>query len=168
MNLDRKFETLMSMLGDDLEIAKKNSIFETPDGYWVFDDYRVIKKSDGIEVHPGKRSTVLKFTSLRYAISWCVADKYRQFALADEILLYDTRRNGLQNDIAASTQMLSKIKNFVTKDVIEAKRSDKRAKLLAVNERLDKCANVAKYWQIRGFNNEIARTRRPASNRKNS
>jgi hypothetical protein len=34
-----------------------------------------------------------------------------------------------------------------------------------VDERLTKCVNVAKYWQLRGFNNETARAGRSASHR---
>lgn len=166
MNTDRNFEILTAMLAEDMEQARKNSIFETEDGYLVFDEYSVSKNKQAVTVRPRNKNPI-EFTALRYAVSWCVADKYRQYNLADEILQYDLQRKGLQNDIRTSTLLLSKIKSYDIKDVVEAKRSNKQAVLLSITDRLDKCVNVAKYWQIRGFNNEIARTRRTSPDRTN-
>jgi hypothetical protein len=41
----------------------------------------------------------------------------------------------------------------------------RREQLARVSDQLTKCVNLAKYWQIRGFNNETARTGRSASQR---
>jgi hypothetical protein len=54
----------------------------------------------------------------------------------------------------------------VIRDSVAAKISQKEQLLFFINSRLEKCVNVAKYWQLKGFNDEIARTKHSTPGKK--
>jgi hypothetical protein len=101
----------------------------------------------------------LCFSNKRTALSWCVADKYHQYALANTIQILDQKRQLLSADIDCRQRLATHTKNHSLVDTVAAKLSVKTAKLEAINTELEKCIKTAKYFQIRGFSNETARTR---------
>ena len=154
------------VLGSDIEMAQWNLIHPEGSGFRVFDRYVMTPGPDHTRLTWGLEHT-LEFSSTRSALSWCIADKYRQAATATEILQLDQRRRQLRDDIAMTRQLRERARDHSQREVLDAKISHKRQLLTDADNRLDKCVALAKYWQIRGFNDEIARTRRPAPNTTN-
>jgi hypothetical protein len=103
--------------------------------------------------------TVLTFANKKNAISWCVADKYCQYALANSIQLLDQKQQLLSADVAHGRRLITSARHSDLVETVEAKLSLKLARLQAIDTELDKCIKTAKYFQIRGFSNETARTR---------
>lgn len=159
--IEKKLESILS---DDIDSVKNNLIFATDEGYNVFDVYKLIKRGNEIEVIK-HRNVIGVFSSTRTAISWCIVDKYKQYRLSDEIQQLDLSRKRLRDDVETSSLHMPKFKNSPAREIAELKLDTKKSLLGAIEQRLDKCANLAKYWQLRGFNNEIERTRRTAQNR---
>ena len=163
-NINLIEKKLESILSDEIDSAKNNLIFTTNEGYSVFDIYKLIKQ--GTEIEISKHHNVIGvFSSTRTAISWCIVDKYKQYRLSDEIQQLDLSRKRLRDDVETSNLHMHKFKNSFAREIAELKLDTKKSLLGVIEQRLDKCANLAKYWQLRGFNNEIERTRRPAQNR---
>jgi hypothetical protein len=154
------------VLGRETDMAQMNLIHPEASGYRVFDRYRLQEHNNEIAVDRDGEPT-RQFTCTRSALSWCIADKYQQRATAQEIHDLDQRRRQLRDDIDMSRQLLERTQQHHNREVIEAKMQYKRQMLRDADARLDKCVALAKYWQIRGFNDEIARTRRPAPNSTN-
>jgi hypothetical protein len=101
----------------------------------------------------------LCFSNKKTALSWCVADKYHQYALANNIQILDQKRQILSADIDCRQRQIHNSKNYNFTETVAAKLSVKSTKLQAINTELEKCIKTAKYFQIRGFSNETARTR---------
>jgi hypothetical protein len=79
--------------------------------------------------------------------------------LANEIQHLDFTLLRLRNDIEVrSSQAQKSYGNFW--ETVSAKAAHKRSQSQQIENELTKCINSAKYWQLRGSNNETARTGR--------
>ena len=158
--LNQLVETEMSSL-------KGNLFLKTANGYQLFEKYNV-DLSGGEYSVTYNSVLVASFSSLKTAVSWCIADHYKQRSLAESIISLEQKRRVVANDVAVRKAILKKFKHSSRQETVELKLQTRRYKLQSLDEQLNKCVNMAKYWQLRGFNNEIARTRRTPSNKKYS
>jgi hypothetical protein len=157
-------QRLESMLSSDINDMKQNLMFKIDDRYHLFERYQLQKIKDGVMViGPGANTQV--FSGFRSAVSWCIADKFNKWDLCNEIYLLDQQKSRLEPDVEVTQQLLRKQRPGDIKEITGLKLDHKIMLLKEVKKRLDKCVNLAKYWQLRGFDNEIARTRRPTPNR---
>ncbi len=157
-------QRLEKLLAQDIEHLKDTAIFKDGKRFHAFDRYMIEPESDQYRVTKYSSDMGL-FASLRSATSWCIADKYNQIKLGMELKRLDQHKALLSNDITARETLNRKSQDPIRREIVDAKLSTKKIQLRAITEQLDKCVNLAKYWQIRGFNNETARTGRTASNR---
>jgi hypothetical protein len=109
-----------------------------------------------------------KFSNQRTAMSWCTADKFKKYNLAREIQQLDQRRQGLVNDLHCRMTLRDRSRDTEFKETVTTKLEPKIQRLRYVNTELEKCINQAKYLQIRGFNNETARTLGSRASKANS
>jgi hypothetical protein len=155
---------LEQIIRHDTALITGNFIVKEGNTYFAFERYQIIPKKHRVTV---KRygNDMGEFTSTRTAMGWCVADKYNQLNLADDIIRLDQQRSRLRDDLEVQERMLPKFRGADYREILRLKIDTKKQLLKDTEERLNKCVGVAKYWQIRGFNDEIERTRRSASNR---
>jgi|688.fasta_scaffold369783_2 hypothetical protein len=158
-------ERIKRILGDTAASAKDNSIINTDRGFLVFDKYRIID-SDGIVQVLCRENLISNFTSKKTALSWCILDKFNQVIKAQEILELDSKRQQIQADLSVKQKLYKHYSDPVIRDSVAAKISQKEQLLFFINSRLEKCVNVAKYWQLKGFNDEIARTKHSTPGKK--
>lgn len=130
----------------------------------MFDTYS-LQPYQGLWRVSKRGDPVADMTGLKSAVSWCVADKYRQHRLSTDIQDLDRQKLHLESDLQVREHMARKSRLGTSVDAVEAKIASRRWRLAQIDERLAKCVNVAKYWQLRGFNNETARAGRTASHR---
>lgn len=106
------------------------------------------------------------FSSTRSAVAWCIADKKRQYCLANEIQHLDTTLLRLQNDIdVRGSQARNSTGSFW--ETVTVKTAHRQAQRQLIQNQLTKCINRAKYWQLQGSLNETARTGRNTPNKTN-
>lgn len=98
------------------------------------------------------------FVSKRAALAWCSADNCQQYNLANLILILDRKKQALAADIYTRKSMGERGKHEVFYEIVNTKIQTKIDRYNSVSTELEKCVNQAKYIQIRGFNNETART----------
>lgn len=158
------FKKLEQIIRQDTELITGNFIVKEGNVYHAFERYQIIPQKGRVVV---KRygNDMGEFTTTRTAMGWCVADKYNQLNLADDIFKLDQQRGRIRDDLEVQERMLPRFRGADHREILRLKIDTKKRLLKDTEERLDKCVGVAKYWQIRGFNDEIERTRRPASNR---
>jgi len=106
-----------------------------------------------------------EFSSTKTAVSWCVADKYQNYNLAREIYNTDTRLTSVSNDVFVRAGVASRSKRADFRESIDIKLETKIIRRKELEKQLDKCINLAKYLQQRGFNNETARSSRNGTNK---
>ena len=164
MDRNTALSKLQSLFENDLEILERNAIFRDQDRYSVFGRYDIQVSPDRVQVSQDQQP-VADFSDLRTAMSWCIAKKYHQAELAQDLVKLDREHDRLQQDLDFTRELLSRIQDRDRRFVVSTKIDHHRARLHHIKDRLSKCISRAKYCQIRGFNDEIARTRRPAPHR---
>lgn len=157
----------MQLADQGLDLIKHNMIWQEQDRYHVFGKYEIDPCKNGYQVWCPRQEPRL-FSSAKTALAWCIADKYQRHDIAQEIHNLDHRREQEQRDIAVRLHMARQTRDADRRDIAMLKVEHRKQKLTYLQARLDKCVNLAKYWQIRGFQNETVRTGRTASTRKNS
>ena len=164
MKIDKEFER---QFRQEFPTMLANTIFKNEDGvYEVFDRYKIYPEKPGYRVEC-YATEVGKFSSTRSALSWCIADKYRDYNLARHILHTDTRLEAVNNDIYARVGAANRSKRVEFKENIDIKLEPKIIRKKQLEEQLSKYVNSAKYLQQRGFDNEIARSGRATKNQTN-
>ena len=158
-------ERIKRILGNSFEYAKDNSIFDTDRGFLVFDKYRIVDEEGVVKVWC-KENFVSDFTSKKIALTWCIFDKFNQIIKAQEIIALDSKRQLIQTDLSIKQKLYKRYTDPDIRDSVAAKISHRQQMLFSINSRLEKCVNVAKYWQLKGFNDEIARTKHSTPSKK--
>ncbi len=159
MQEDLLLQKLHRIVGPDMLSLQRHTITHDRGRYQVFGDWEIIHAGDQAQVyHNGD----LKFVArdVRTALSWCVAERHRRFELSRDIARWDQKVQRTQRDIDHTAMLLPRIHDQELRDNIQTKLLHKKQMLLEAKNRLSKCIGHAKYIQIRGFNDEIARTRR--------
>lgn len=124
----------------------------------LFGRYRVAGDDGDFRVHKD-RELVNTFTSVRVAVSWCIADRLGRWDLCQKIQDLDaTRQQHLMDIMQYQNRLDRKGQDPWRRDLMANRISESRQRLFEAHSRIRKLVNVAKYFQIRGFSDEIART----------
>jgi hypothetical protein len=99
-----------------------------------------------------------RFSNKKVAMSWCIADHQKQYNLSNLILVLDRKKQALAADIYCRKTVGERGRHENFYEIINMKIQPKIDLYNSVNAELENCVNRAKYLQIRGFNNETART----------
>ena len=152
---------------DEFPGLLSNSLWENSSGnYSVFGRYNIVKEKTGYRVHCSL-TDVGMFYSTRSALSWCIADKFKKYNLARDLIQLDNNLHHITADIATRAAIGDRVKNSDAYEIILAKLENKILKKKEIENRLVKCVNSAKYYQQQGFDNETARISRTVANKTN-
>jgi hypothetical protein len=102
--------------------------------------------------------TIHSFSSKKIAMSYCTADHKKNYNLSNMILVLDRKKQALAADIYCRKTLGDRGQTESFYEIINMKIQPKIDLYSSVVSELEKCVNQAKYMQIRGFNNETART----------
>ena len=160
MKRQQAIQRLEQIIEQDLCDLEKTIILADGKRYLVFGKYRIEPEGD-IWIVIKNTLKVGEFGEVRSAMSWCIADKYHQHGLRENISRLEKHRLMLKSDIKVRSGLK------INSEAVAMKIETRRYRLQQIDFQLDKCINQAKYWQIRGFNNETQRTGRTASHRTN-
>jgi hypothetical protein len=148
MKLTQDFDRMMRQEFPDL-VA--NLIFRDDNGvYQVFDRYKIVPEILGYRVYCSA-TDVGSFLSTKNALSWCIADKYKSYNTAREILILDNKLTSLTADISARATLADRSKNPLFRETIETKLESKIIRKKEVEAKLTNCVNWAKHIQARDF-----------------
>ena len=166
MERTRALNKLMSIVKQDLPDLEKNSIIPNDGGgYTAFGKFTLTPTKNNTYIVETYGNQCGEFSTVKSALSWCIAEKYKQHKLSDEIINLEISRFMLVDDIKVRSALASKFKNKELRLAVEPKINSRKDRLKLLDFRLDKCINLAKYMQIRGFSNETVRTGRTSSQR---
>jgi hypothetical protein len=142
----------------EIQDISPNTIWKNINGvYQVFGHYQIFPETDGFRVFC-HATEVGVFATTRTALSWCIADKYRAYNTARELLTLDNKLTNLKNDIAVRAAVGDRSRDANLRETILVKLENKIVQKKQLENELTKYVNWAKYYQQRGFNNETART----------
>ena len=153
-------QELASMFRKEFPSLSSNLIWQNDKNeYEVFDRYIIAAEKYGYRVYCSATDIGL-FSTTKTALSWCIADKYKHFNLARDILVLDNKLCSLISDISTRANIADRSNQPGFRETIETKLETKIIRKKQVEQELTKCVNYAKYCQQRGFNNETVRTGR--------
>lgn len=124
--------------------------------YRLFGAYVMRQTQQGYDLTCRERP-VGTFSSAKSAVAWCIADKNRQYKLAQEIQHLDFTLLRLRNDVEVRNSQARK-SSGVFWETVSIKTAQRKQQSQQIQNELSKCINLAKYWQLRGSNNETTRT----------
>jgi len=160
-----KDQELEAWVRSELRTIMPNFIWCNDAGeYELFGKYRIVPTRPGYTVYC-LANPVGEFSSTKTAVSWCVADKYRNYNLAREIYNTDTRLTAVGNDVFVRAGVANRSKRADFRESIDIKLESKIIRKKELEKQLDKCINLAKYLQQKGFDNETARSSRNGTNK---
>jgi hypothetical protein len=155
MTRDQKLEQwaereLARSIGDML-------ISDEQGGIIAFGKYYIQPDKTGCAVNTWDRH-IHNFSTKRTAMAWCTFDRHQQYNSANTLLVLDRKKQALAADIYCRKTLGERGSHESFYEIINMKIQPKIDQYNSVNNELEKCVNRAKYIQIRGFNNETART----------
>jgi hypothetical protein len=162
MKSDQDFER---MFRQEFKDITPNLIWQNKDGdYQVFGHYCIQPEKYGYRVICGITEVGI-FSNTRTALSWCIADKHKAYNTARELLLTDNKLAALTQDITVRAKIGDRSNNPALREIVLTKLESKIIQKKLLENQLTKCVNWAKYIQLRGFENETARTGRNQPNK---
>lgn len=136
--------------------VNSNVIIPANGGYQAFGRYHIIKQPGHFDVYRGATLAAQPSTA-KLALAWCIADKLGKFSLTQELTLFDQEIERRRDEISHFRHMISTTLDSGRRYVLEDRLWHSQARLKWLQEHLDKCVNLAKYWQQKGFKDETAR-----------
>lgn len=149
-----RIDKLVDLARREIPQIQDNLILRTRDGYSVFGIYHMRERQGRYQIFKGLDPQG-EFGSRKTALAWCIADKYQQLNLARRIQQLDQhdqyreaacklRRQCLKNGDDRQDWLITKIQYR------EQQKKHNRTEL-------QKCVNLAKYLQTRGFQDDTQR-----------
>jgi hypothetical protein len=162
MKIDQEFERAFR---HELRDIMPNVIIPTDTGtYEVFGKYQIVPQRPGYRVMC-HATEVGFFNTTRTALSWCIADKYRDYNLSRNILNLDNKLAFLINDIETRARLADNSQRPEFRESVGTKLETKIIQKKITENQLANCVNLAKYLQQRGFTNETQRIGRGQPNK---
>lgn len=162
---DQDFKEFKQIFRQEFQDTLNNVIWQVDKNvYEVFDRYQITNLRPGFQVSIHGHEVGV-FNSSKTAVSWCVADKFKQYVLARDILTLDQKLANITNDINVRAAIADRSGRWEFRDPVGIKLETKIIRKKLLENQLAKCVNSAKYLQQRGFNNETARTGRSQPNK---
>lgn len=152
----QRVEATLEKLTRDHLINNSNAIVRMDETVHAFGRYTIQKTDNGYDVYRGATLAAVVKTS-RVAISWCIADKYGKNTLARDLLNLDLEIDRKEAEITHYRHTLSRSNDSVKRMIVSDRLIQSTDRMKQAKELLDKCLNSAKYWQLKGFNDETAR-----------
>jgi hypothetical protein len=155
MNRDRALERWIS---SEIKNVRPLLIWRNDAGeYEVFGHYRIVQERQLYRVFKRKHDQGV-FSSTRLALSWCIADHNRQHELSRDLAALDHELQQVSSDLTVRVGIAERSRRSQFREDVFTKLQGRIIRRKELEHRLDKCVDLAKYWQQRGFRYETART----------
>jgi len=132
-----------------------NTILKNKDSIRAFGIY-TIRSTDGYYTVYRNRVLQTHLFAAKSALAWCVADKYLLKSLKQRIKNLDHDLGYRKNEIEIMKSAIASVSSD-RKYIIEDKLQTSIMRAQRARNQLNKCLNSAKYYQLKGFENETSR-----------
>lgn len=153
MNLpDRLFD----LASNEIRRLRSDIIVRSGQQYHAFGRYRIYTNKDLALVDNNDHQTA--FSSTKIAISYCIAERKQQSNLARRIQELDQHLLIIAQSLQDRRQQLQRCRSDKHRSVLASKVQYRVQQHQAVKKQLEDCVKLAKYFYLKGFNNETQRT----------
>lgn len=141
----------------DKEFVYNIFIYDTNDGYILFDRYKMQKFDDFVQVERFSDGKIIDFSSSKNATTWCILDRYNKIIESRRVLDLDRFITSLRVEMAQHKR-LQKVGTLETKEINRDKYLQDLDKQKRFQWEIDKYIKMAKICQNKGYQNELTRT----------
>lgn len=152
----QKAALALAKLAHDHLIDNPNAIIDTGNSINVFGIYTIVKHPEDFTVYKNRVEQVV-LNSAKHALSWCIFDKYRLLDYKTMLIDCDKQLGYKQMEIIHYVNCIKSSTDIFQKDVLFDRLYNSKSQAVAIKKQLNKCVNLAKYWQQKGFENETSR-----------
>ncbi len=142
----------------ELDLLKNELILPVEQGYFVFGQFSIQKENSGFSVIK-KDEFLGTFSSAKVALSYCIAERAHNHNLSIKIQQLDQHYLSATNSLNSRKLMANRCRNSALKEILHTKIQHRRQQQYYLENQLEDCVKMAKYFYLRGLNNETHRTR---------
>ena len=146
----------LAKLAQDHLVDNPNAVIDTGNSINVFGTYTIIKQQEEFAVYKNLVEQIV-LGSTKHALSWCIFDKYRLIESKKQIVEFDKQFNYRQMEILHFVNCIKNSRDSFQKNILFDRLYNSKSQALLLKKQLNKCINLAKYWQQKGFENETSR-----------
>jgi 3-methyladenine DNA glycosylase AlkC len=133
-----------------------NGILQSDNSIQAFGVYTIYKDSNCFKIYKNK-TLAAETSTAKCALAWCIADKYKVKRLCEDIQRLDLDFSRKQIEIQCYKNIIDSSVPAARKMAVEDKLQESLLRARRTRNQLDKCLNSAKYYQLKGFENETSR-----------
>lgn len=153
MTLEQK---LFNLAQRELNRMQADLIIKSTKGYQAFGMFDVQSQDNVFSVfregqHCGN------FSSAKVALSYCIAEKARQYNLGIRIQQLDQHVASARQSVTSRKHIMERLRDQPAKEILYTKIQHRRQQQHELENQLEDCVKQAKYLYLRGLNNETQR-----------
>ena len=152
----KKAADALARLAQKHLIDNPNAIIDAGNSISVFGEYTIVKHSEECVVYKNKVEQVV-LNNTKNALSWCIFDKYKIHNLKHSIMECDRQLGYRKMEILHYVNCIKNSADEFQKGILFDRLYNSRSQAVGIKKQLDKCVNLAKYCQQKGFENETSR-----------
>ena len=158
---DRLVTRAVNLLTDIIKenlLENSNAIRRNGDSISAFKYYRIVKtENHSYSIYKNDELTTIVGSS-RIALAWCIYDKHKKSIDAYQLIKLENELVRRQSEMMHYRHFINSVKITETQREITIDRlDDTKDRYRSLQKQIDKCINVAKYCQQKGFDNETIR-----------
>ena len=150
---DKVIYNLKNLRDDSCRFFSQVLFLKDGDSWKLPGNYQMRRGFCGIDILKDDEY-VDTFSNKKIATSWCILNANNKKDQSRLLRYHDNRKYFLENNIIINKKQLKSADNHEDRDIIQARISDDYQKLNVSKKQIDKMINLAKYFQIRGFEHE--------------
>lgn len=146
--------TKLSKLFTAVQVKQFEDIlfYRNDDGsYNVFDAYHISREKNYYVVHKWGVAVEHMFSTLKYALCWCISSRRNKISTMTAIIDYDRKLSSLDVEIKIQRSLL----NSVERDLYSVKLSENIMKRAIVQRRLQDIVQNCEHWQNTMFGRSV-------------
>ena len=158
---DQQVTKAVNLLTDIIKenlLENSNAILRNGDSISAFKYYRIVKTENySYNIYKNNELTTV-VGSTRIALAWCIYDKYKKSADAQQLLKLENAIIRRQSEMMHYRYFINSAKiTQIQREITIDRLDDAKYRYHTLQKQIDKCINVAKYCQQKGFDNETIR-----------
>ena len=155
--VNRAVNLLTDIIKENL-LENSNAIVRNGDSISAFKYYRIVKTEKHAYSIYKKNQLATIVSSTRIALAWCIYDKHKQSIQSHQLISRENELIRRQSEMMHYRYFINSVKITQKQREITIDRlDDTKDRYRSLQKQIDKCINVAKYCQQKGFDNETIR-----------
>ena len=151
-----KASRLLNKIADELLNSNPNAIFRNGDSIMAFANYEIVQESPNEYSIYRDDYLVETCSSCRIALTYCILDKNKMLLDAKNLVVLEDKLLGRQSEMMHYRHVItSPNTDDFKREVVLHRLDSAKYEYQVIQKQLTKSINVAKYWQQKGFENEI-------------